>query len=397
MSPRAARTPASSTDSDAHLRDTQRWVTETAAVLGLDQELVTTMGLAGLLHDVGKADHRFQVLLREGRIPDADEELLAKSAIPPLDRRRNRLAVEQSGYPPGLRHEVASVALASSYIAGSGHPELLRFLIAAHHGYARPFFPPQVDPDQASVHYHGELDDMAADSPIDSGRWERSPLATSKPRWSGTAGSEPPGSNQSFDSPIMEPAVKSPLCKAKLDMSELKLTGLTANSAHGYLAALGVVEALRSVGIDTGMFWSTDFYPHAILRGVSDSEILISALLEDRDRRMRGAVLNHPPGHPFDTLGCSKDELSAWAERIGELPDDDPDVDQWAALLIEGGFTAQSKAKPTQFRLQRRTSQVPQGGPADRPSPRRNTARRGPVRPVALPQLAINTAFRPRR
>lgn len=150
---------------DAHLCDTQRWVTETAAVLGLDQELVTTLGLAGLLHDVGKADHRFQVLLREGRIPDADEELLAKSAIPPLDRRRNRLAVEQSGYPPGLRHEVASVALASSYIARDGHAELLRFLIAAHHGYARPFFPPQVDPDNASVHYHGELDDMAADSP----------------------------------------------------------------------------------------------------------------------------------------------------------------------------------------------------------------------------------------
>lgn len=147
----------------------------------------------------------------------------------------------------------------------------------------------------------------------------------------------------------MEPAAKSPLCKAKPEMSELKLTGLTANSAHGYLAALGVVEALRSVEIDTDMFWSTDFYPHAILRGVSDSEVLKSALLKDRDRRLRGAVLNHPPGHPFDTLGCSKDDLSAWAERIGELPDDDPDIDQWAALLIEGGFTAQNKAKPTHF------------------------------------------------
>jgi CRISPR-associated endonuclease/helicase Cas3 len=151
---------------DAHLRDTQRWVTETATVLGLDETLVSTLGLACLLHDVGKADHRFQTLLREGRIPYANEELLAKSAIPPLDRRRYRLAAAQSGYPPRLRHEVASVALTASHTSSSdSHPELLRFLIATHHGYGRPFFPPQVDPENASVYYRGELEDMAAHSP----------------------------------------------------------------------------------------------------------------------------------------------------------------------------------------------------------------------------------------
>jgi hypothetical protein len=132
-------------------------------------------------------------------------------------------------------------------------------------------------------------------------------------------------------------------------MSDLKLTGLTGNSAHGYLAALGVIEALRSVGLDVEMFWSTDFYPHAILRGVSDPVALIGALLDDRDRRFRGAVLNHPVGHAFEKLACSRDELSAWAARIGELPDDDPDIDQWAALLIEGGFDGQGKAKSTHF------------------------------------------------
>jgi hypothetical protein len=130
-------------------------------------------------------------------------------------------------------------------------------------------------------------------------------------------------------------------------VSQLKLTGLKANSAHGYLASLGVVEALQSVGLEPEMSWSTDFYPHALLSGVSDSDTLISALLDDRDRRLRGAVLNHPPGAPFQTLGCSKGELTTWAQGIGELPDDDPDIDQWAALVVEGGFTAQGKAKPT--------------------------------------------------
>lgn len=150
---------------DAHLRDTQRWVTETATMLGLDETLVSTLGLASLLHDLGKADHRFQALLREGRLPEADEDLLAKSAIPPLDRRRYQLAATQSGYPPRLRHEVASVALSVSHTSSDGHPELLRFLIATHHGYGRPLFPPQVDPENASVSYRGELGDMTADSP----------------------------------------------------------------------------------------------------------------------------------------------------------------------------------------------------------------------------------------
>jgi CRISPR-associated endonuclease/helicase Cas3 len=154
---------------DAHLRDTRRWVTATATVLGLGKDLVTTLSSAALLHDVGKADHRFQVLLREGRLPDAGEELLAKSAIPPGDRLRNRLAREQAGYPRGLRHEVASVALTPSYTARAAHPELLRFLIAAHHGYGRPFFPPQVDPDGVTVRYHGELNEMVADSPYQFG------------------------------------------------------------------------------------------------------------------------------------------------------------------------------------------------------------------------------------
>lgn len=131
-------------------------------------------------------------------------------------------------------------------------------------------------------------------------------------------------------------------------MPALKLTGLTANCALGYLAALGVMEALHSVvSPDIEMRWSDDFYPHAVLHGLSGPEELIAALLDDRDRRRQGSVLNHPPGKPFDTLGCSPEELLEWAHRIGELADDDPDVDQWAALLIEGGFTAQGKAKPT--------------------------------------------------
>ena len=62
-------------------------------------------------------------------------------------------------------------------------------------------------------------------------------------------------------------------------------------------------------------------------------------------------MLRYPPDNPFETLGCDPDTLRDWAKDIGDLSDDDPDVDLWNALVIEGGYTAQRKSKPTHFDL----------------------------------------------
>jgi len=60
-------------------------------------------------------------------------------------------ARERAGLPPGFRHEMLSVQLAelSSELPDDEHERaLLLHLIAAHHGYARPHFPPDraIDP-----------------------------------------------------------------------------------------------------------------------------------------------------------------------------------------------------------------------------------------------------------
>lgn len=98
-------------------------------------------------------------MLREGQV-ESDGRLLAKSAIPPADRDRNRRAAAMAGYPPGLRHEVASAALLPP-----ATPELVRFLVAGHHGYGRPFFPPQHDPGAEPVDYVGPPGRFTADQP----------------------------------------------------------------------------------------------------------------------------------------------------------------------------------------------------------------------------------------
>ena len=147
----------------AHLDDVAGIAESWCAQLGLADELTADLVAAAGLHDIGKADSRFQLLLNEGRV-SADGELLAKSAIPPGDRARNRRATAAAGYPPGLRHEVASVALLPPEVSA-----LVRFLVGGHHGYGRPFFPPQIDPETTRIEYAGKRGPLAADDPYRQG------------------------------------------------------------------------------------------------------------------------------------------------------------------------------------------------------------------------------------
>ena len=136
---------------ESHLRGVERFARRYAVGCGLPEELTDAVARAGLLHDVGKADRRFQAWL-QGSNEWWGNEYLAKSEQMPKGRA-DADARELAKYPKGGRHELLSVRLAESalpLLPGDAElRELVLHMIASHHGYCRPFAP--VVHDEASV------------------------------------------------------------------------------------------------------------------------------------------------------------------------------------------------------------------------------------------------------
>lgn len=137
-----------------HRRDVSDRCHAIGSLLGLRPEITEQMRDAGLHHDDGKADPRFQLLL------GADEELLAKSGVPTGSRRRGHR--ESGDLPVGWRHEQLSVLSAES--AGVRSDLVLR-LVGTSHGCGRPWFP-----HASSVATDPALAGLAAEK-FDHGGW----------------------------------------------------------------------------------------------------------------------------------------------------------------------------------------------------------------------------------
>lgn len=148
--------PITLKDHTKHVRDE---TLRTVGALPLT-ELATTYLQAADWHDLGKADERFQAMLRRSDRTDAwllagfEEALLAKSDGLPLTPLQRKLARERAGLPEHFRHELLSVQIvemsAMRETAGESI-DILLHLIGSHHGYARPFAPVVVDNEYPEV------------------------------------------------------------------------------------------------------------------------------------------------------------------------------------------------------------------------------------------------------
>src|SRR5262249_8775240 len=144
---------------------------------------------AASLHDIGKCDRRFQVLLDP--LWDPSQKVLAKGDD--LSRaefeRRRRI----SGYPVGARHEMVSAALVqtASWRPQDADFDLILHLIGTHHGFGRALAPYWSDGnDNVGARIDGEevtLSGAAALAALDSGWTDRFAAMTRKYGWWGLA------------------------------------------------------------------------------------------------------------------------------------------------------------------------------------------------------------------
>jgi CRISPR-associated endonuclease/helicase Cas3 len=136
---------------DVHQAAVRERCIQIAAALRLPAELGSVLADAAGWHDLGKSEERFQIMLRGGDAYAAliAVDVLAKSGLDPLDRQAWRRAAQLSGLPAGARHEAWSAALVAEFLQRRVYPgdtDLLIHLVAAHHGYARPFARLVADP-----------------------------------------------------------------------------------------------------------------------------------------------------------------------------------------------------------------------------------------------------------
>lgn len=177
----------------AHLEGVARWARMFADHVGLTPALAADVERAARIHDLGKSDPRFQIMLHGGDAvrADAARESLAKSALVIGDRAARQRAQRLSRYPLGARHELLSVAMAQaqpSLLDGAHDPELVLHLVGAHHGWCRPFAPPVRDCEPVEVEFaNARVSSDHGLERLDAGVAERFWRLTARYGWYGLA------------------------------------------------------------------------------------------------------------------------------------------------------------------------------------------------------------------
>lgn len=348
-----------------HSNGVAGWARRFAAACGLDPELYIQ---AGLWHDLGKLDPRFQAMLKQTSPRSVFGAPLAKSARSPRSVAERRQAREIHGYPSGARHELLSVAL----IESKTDHDLLLHLVATHHGSARPFAGPVaneiVEKQPFTTNSYGAdftLDTYTQEISDWNGKLpERFWRIVRKFGWWGSAYREAifrladhaqSRQEQECDEKpdTITPSVFSP--RAKLEPSyPIALTGLDGGNPLAFLAALGTFVILdQSARCDNRpewlagpikLSWGNNDTPHVPVLHCPNRAPSPKEFVEELEKRLARTVDEHPAAWVVHMLEGKDRSFDAIRKRCYPPLARDWDRLNWVtALSCESAIDADSQ------------------------------------------------------
>lgn len=129
--------------------------------------------------------------------------------------------------------------------------------------------------------------------------------------------------------------------------NEVALPALEGTNPLGYLAALGVLDALTCKGDGATLRWTDELVPHAIVGGLDDLDLLLDLLDRDREEWSGSVLLSFPKEFPLPDAKPDKMKLREWFEAVSREHERRADSDHLCALVAEGAFDGKENAKPT--------------------------------------------------
>lgn len=236
--------------------------------LDVPRDLSATLRVAAQLHDLGKADPRFQAML-------TGKPLHIAYMLPRLWAKSTDGRPQRGLLPDSYRHEMISLALMDRFqIAEEPVDEaLLKHVIAAHHGYGRPFAPVCIDPSPPGINLREfgggtvsaeERASWVAAHRLDAGISERFWILNRRYGWWGAAylesllrladwqASASPRRSDSEFTLAARPQRLSTYDDVE-PQKTLTLGGIDGSNPLGFLAALGAFRILSSGDLNNSL------------------------------------------------------------------------------------------------------------------------------------------------
>jgi hypothetical protein len=130
----------------------------------------------------------------------------------------------------------------------------------------------------------------------------------------------------------------------------LPLPALEGTNPLGFLAALGVLDALAARSPSVTLHWTDELVPTAIIGGFGgDMDDLLDALDRDRAAWQNSPLLAFPEGAPLSDAKPDEKKLRDWFEFVSGPNGSQESAYHLCSLVAEFALTRERNAKPTHF------------------------------------------------